>query len=153
MLLTIRVFHQKRASGHKIIVKITPSQLGMSFDFVQNRSPIPCIPTSQVSPSEREPAFPAGDRRDGIQQVAGGSGQPVKPRSHHHIAGIEGKAVEHLAMLNTPIRHENDRYPFTPRISTPRAIVAKLRPEPPREPLPLPKVYMRRRERLRPEVR
>jgi hypothetical protein len=58
-----------------------------------------------------------------------------------------------LAKLNTPIRHENDRYPFTPRISTPRAIVAKLRPEPPREPLPLPKVYMRRRERLRPEVR
>jgi hypothetical protein len=30
---------------------------------------------------------------------------------------------------------ENDRYPFSPRIPTPRAILAKLRPEPVREPL------------------
>ena len=33
---------------------------------------------------------------------------------------------------------ENDRYPFSPRIRTLRAILAKLRPEPVREP---PKVY------------
>jgi hypothetical protein len=31
---------------------------------------------------------------------------------------------------------ENDRYPFSPRIRTLRAILAKLRPEPVREPLP-----------------
>jgi hypothetical protein len=36
---------------------------------------------------------------------------------------------------------ENDRYPFSPRIRTLRAILAKLRPEPVREPLPPPKVY------------
>jgi hypothetical protein len=36
---------------------------------------------------------------------------------------------------------ENDPYPFSPRIRTLRAILAKLRPEPVREPLPLPKVY------------
>jgi hypothetical protein len=36
---------------------------------------------------------------------------------------------------------ENDRYPFSPRIRTLRAILAKLRPEPAREPLPPPKVY------------
>ena len=36
---------------------------------------------------------------------------------------------------------ENDRYPFSPRIRTLRGILAKLRPEPVREPLPLPKVY------------
>ena len=35
----------------------------------------------------------------------------------------------------------NDRYPFSPRIQTLRAIVSKLRPEPAREPLPPPKVY------------
>jgi hypothetical protein len=35
----------------------------------------------------------------------------------------------------------NDRYPFTPRIQTLRAILAKLRPEPARELLPPPKVY------------
>jgi len=37
---------------------------------------------------------------------------------------------------------ENDRYPFSPRIRTVRAILSKLRPEPVREPLPAPpKVY------------
>ena len=36
---------------------------------------------------------------------------------------------------------EHDRYPFSPRIRTLRAILNKLRPEPFREPLPPPKVY------------
>ena len=36
---------------------------------------------------------------------------------------------------------ENDRYPFSPRIRTLRAILAKLRPEPAREPLPPLKRY------------
>jgi hypothetical protein len=36
---------------------------------------------------------------------------------------------------------ENDRYPFSPRIRTLRAILAKFRREPVREPLPPPKVY------------
>jgi hypothetical protein len=36
---------------------------------------------------------------------------------------------------------ENDRYPFSPRIRTLRAILGKLRPEPAREPPPPPKVY------------
>jgi hypothetical protein len=35
----------------------------------------------------------------------------------------------------------NDRYPFSARIQTLRTILAKLRPEPIREPLPPPKVY------------
>jgi hypothetical protein len=35
----------------------------------------------------------------------------------------------------------SDRQPFSRRIQTLRAILAKLRPEPAREPLPLPKVY------------
>ena len=35
----------------------------------------------------------------------------------------------------------NDRYPFSSRIQTLKAILAKLRPEPAREPLPPPKVY------------
>jgi hypothetical protein len=35
----------------------------------------------------------------------------------------------------------NDRYPFSPRIRTLMAILAKLRPEPVREPLPPPKRY------------
>jgi hypothetical protein len=36
---------------------------------------------------------------------------------------------------------ENDRYPFSPRIRTLRAILRKLRPEPARERLPPLKVY------------
>jgi hypothetical protein len=36
---------------------------------------------------------------------------------------------------------EGDKYPFSPRIRTLSAILAKLRPEPVREPLPPPKVY------------
>jgi hypothetical protein len=36
---------------------------------------------------------------------------------------------------------ESDRYSFSPRIQTLKAIRAKLRPEPVREPLPPPKVY------------
>jgi hypothetical protein len=50
--------------------------------------------------------------------------------------------TEEAAAL-TQERHnivENDRYPFSQRIRTLRAILAKLRPEPVREPLPPPKV-------------
>ena len=36
---------------------------------------------------------------------------------------------------------ENDRYPFSPGISTLSGILAKLRPEPARKPLPPVKVY------------
>jgi hypothetical protein len=35
---------------------------------------------------------------------------------------------------------ESDRYPLSPRIRTLRGILGKLRPEPPREPLPPPRV-------------
>jgi hypothetical protein len=35
----------------------------------------------------------------------------------------------------------NDRYPLSPRIRTLKAILAKIRPEPAREPLPEPKRY------------
>ena len=48
---------------------------------------------------------------------------------------------------------ENDRYPFSPRIRTLRAILNKLRPEPVREPLPPPKVYALPRHRTTPRRR
>lgn len=34
-----------------------------------------------------------------------------------------------------------DRYPLSPRIQTLKGVLGKIRPEPPREPLPPPKVY------------
>jgi hypothetical protein len=54
-----------------------------------------------------------------------------------------GLTDEEAAALTQELHEivENDRYPFSPRIQTLRAILAKLRPEPPREPLPPPKVY------------
>jgi hypothetical protein len=36
---------------------------------------------------------------------------------------------------------DDDRYPLSPRIQTLKAVLDKIRPEPVREPLPLPKVY------------
>jgi hypothetical protein len=36
---------------------------------------------------------------------------------------------------------DNDRYPLSPRVQTLKGILAKIRPEPVREPLPPPKVY------------
>jgi hypothetical protein len=44
-----------------------------------------------------------------------------------------------LRLLSTTI--DEDRYPLSPRVQTLKAILAKLRPEPVREPLPPPKVY------------
>jgi hypothetical protein len=50
---------------------------------------------------------------------------------------------EEAAALTQELHHivENDRYRFSPRIRRLRAILAKLRPEPAREPLPPPKLY------------
>jgi hypothetical protein len=36
---------------------------------------------------------------------------------------------------------DNDRYPLSPRVQTLKGILAKIRPEPAREPSPPPKVY------------
>jgi hypothetical protein len=36
---------------------------------------------------------------------------------------------------------DDDRYPLSPRIQSLKGILAKIRPEPVREPLPPPKVY------------
>jgi hypothetical protein len=51
---------------------------------------------------------------------------------------------EESAALTQELRDivESDRYPFSARIRTLRAVRAKLRPEPAREPLPARKVYV-----------
>jgi hypothetical protein len=36
---------------------------------------------------------------------------------------------------------DGDRYPLSPRIQTLKGVLAKIRPEPTREPVPPPKVY------------
>jgi hypothetical protein len=70
------------------------------------------------------------------------------PPHYQHHPHIE--AMQHLDLSDdeatalTQELHdivENDRYPFSPRIQALRVILAKLRPETAREPLPPPKVY------------
>jgi hypothetical protein len=64
------------------------------------------------------------------------------PRPHIGAMNLE-LSDEEAAALTQELHEivENDRYPFSPRIRTLRAILAKLRPEPVRKPLPPPKVY------------
>jgi hypothetical protein len=56
--------------------------------------------------------------------------------------------MQHLDLSDVALIKEladvtgNDRYPFSPRIQTLRAILAKLKPEPAREPSPPPKIYV-----------
>jgi hypothetical protein len=58
---------------------------------VRRRRVGPCV-------AERtETGFPAGDRRERVQQVAGGSRQPVEPCHHQDVAGV--KLVEQSAKL------------------------------------------------------
>jgi hypothetical protein len=85
----------------------------------------------------------ASSLRDGIDgpdnrlSLRDGRSQPHIGAMHFDLSDDEAAALthEHHQIV------ENDRYPFSPRIRTLRAILAKLRPEPVREPLPPPKVY------------
>jgi hypothetical protein len=61
------------------------------------------------------------------------------PGSMQHLDRSDEEAaalIKELADITA-----NDRYPFSARIQTLRAILAKLRPEPAREPVPPPKVH------------
>ena len=71
---------------------------------------------------------------------------PSQPGYHTPISGVMQHldlSDEEAAALIKELANitGNDRYPFSARIQTLRAILAKLRPEPAREPAPLPKVY------------
>jgi hypothetical protein len=74
------------------------------------------------------------------------SGAPafVNRRSRPHIGAVHlDLSDEEAAALAEELHNivESDRYPFSPRIRTLRAILAELRPEPVREPSPPLKVY------------
>ena len=73
-------------------------------------------------------------------RASGGAGRS-RPHSEamQHLDLTDDEAAALTQELHDIV--ENDRYPFSPRIQTLRAILAKLRPEPVREPLPPLKVY------------
>jgi hypothetical protein len=56
---------------------------------------------------------------------------------HLDLSAEEAAAL--VALLTRTI--DGDRYPLSPRVRTLKDILAKLKPEPVREPLPPPKVY------------
>jgi hypothetical protein len=56
---------------------------------------------------------------------------------HHDLTDEETAAP--IKELNDIV--ENDRYPLSSRIRSLRAVLAKLRPEPAREPLPPQRIY------------
>jgi hypothetical protein len=72
------------------------------------------------------------------REVVAGRSHPISGVMQHLDLSDEEAAaqIKELADITG-----NDRYPFSPRIQTLRAILAKLRPEPVREPAPPPKVY------------
>jgi len=51
----------------------------------------------------------------------------------------EGESDALAKLLSRTI--DDDRYPLSPRVQNLKGILAKIRPEPAREPLPPPKVY------------
>jgi hypothetical protein len=65
------------------------------------------------------------------------------PRPHiwvmQNLEVTEDEAAAPFALLTRTIT--DDRYPLSPRTRAPKATLAKLRPEPAREPLPPPKAY------------
>jgi len=65
----------------------------------------------------------------------------LEPRQPYIIGAMKHLDLDDafVALLTRTIA--DDRYPLSPRIRTLKAILAKLRPEPVREPLPPPKVY------------
>jgi hypothetical protein len=56
-----------------------------------------------------------------------------------HLDLSDDEAATLIKELHAIVK--NNRYQFSPRIRTLRGILAKLQPEPSREPLPPPKVY------------
>ena len=56
-----------------------------------------------------------------------------------HLDLSDDEAAALVALLTSTI--DGDRYPLSRRVRALKAILAKLRPEPVREPLPPPKVY------------
>jgi hypothetical protein len=70
-----------------------------------------------------------------------GDSRPLVKDPTFRITNLELTDEEGAALANELDAVRNDRYPLSPRIQTLRAVLAKLRPEPVREPLPEPKRY------------
>jgi hypothetical protein len=92
----------------------SPAQNSQHQAAVRRRRVGPCV-------AERsETGFAIGDRRERVQQVARRSRQPVEPRHHQHVAGVElvEYATKLCALGLDPARHfaEHHVRPVLPQI-------------------------------------
>jgi hypothetical protein len=63
--------------------------MSQSTSTVSISRPCDVVVSAHASPSGPECAVAVGNGGEGVQQVAGGSRQPVQPRRHQHVAGAE----------------------------------------------------------------
>ena len=77
--------------------------------------------------------------RAGLRRCGSSAATPhiIEAMQHPELSDEEATAL--VALLTRTI--SDDRYPLSPRVRTLKAILAKVRPEPVREALPVPKVY------------
>jgi hypothetical protein len=79
-----------------------------------------------------------------LQEI--GATKGFAPSDHAPISGVMQRLELSDNEADALAQHlkraiDGDRYPLSPRLAPLKAILAKLRPEPVREPLPPPKVY------------
>jgi hypothetical protein len=67
----------------------TPLELSQSAEDSQDQAAMRRGGVGRCVANAFESGFLAGDRREGVQQVAGGSGRPIEPCHHHHVAVAE----------------------------------------------------------------
>jgi hypothetical protein len=95
------------------------------------------VPRSRDERPRNDGRGRAGGDRAGSRRAA------LKARFNpEDVKGAEDCPSDPVASVASSVSaREKLGYPFSPRIRRPRGILAKLRPEPVREPLPQPRVY------------
>jgi hypothetical protein len=84
-----------------------PLELRQPAQNGQHQAAVCCRRVGPRVAKRTEARFPAGDRRERVQQVAGGSRQPVEPCHHQHVAVFD--LVKQAAKLR-PVGLGSARY-------------------------------------------
>ncbi len=64
-----------------------PLKLGQAAQNGQHQPAVGCGGVGPGIAKGPEPRLAAGDRRQGVEKIAGGASQPVQPGHHQHVAG------------------------------------------------------------------
>lgn len=83
-----------RARAHQLALELCQAAEDSEHQAaVRGRCIGPCVM------QRPEAGFPASDRRESVEQVAGRARQPIEPGHHQHVAGFE--LLEHTTQLRT----------------------------------------------------